>query len=141
MSRWAGVALASARRSSLSLDCMSDLTYDRRREPERAKPLVWLHGEIKTPPFSEAARIEAGYLARLLQRGHVLAMPHSRPMPVVGARCHELRIRDTEADWRIVYRTDADAVVVLAVFRKTTRTTPKPVIDACIRGLREYDRA
>ncbi|TFH43207.1 MAG: type II toxin-antitoxin system RelE/ParE family toxin, partial [Lysobacterales bacterium] len=24
------------------------------------KPLVWLHGEIKTPPFSAAARIEAG---------------------------------------------------------------------------------
>jgi len=30
------------------------------------KPLVWLHGEIKTPPFSRAARIEAGYLLRLL---------------------------------------------------------------------------
>lgn len=25
------------------------------------KPLAWLHGEIKTPPFSEAARLEAGY--------------------------------------------------------------------------------
>ncbi len=105
------------------------------------KPLVWLHGEIRTPPFSEAARIEAGYLLRSLQKGQVLAMPHSRPMPVVGPRCHELRIRDAEADWRIVYRADADAVVILAVFRKTTRATPKPVIDACIRRLREYDRA
>jgi phage-related protein len=62
-------------------------------------------------------------------------------MPVVGARCHELRVRDAEADWRIVYRSDADAVVILAVFRQTTRATPKPVIDACIRRLREYDRA
>jgi phage-related protein len=105
------------------------------------KPLVWLHGEIKTPPFSEVARIEAGYFVRLLQKGQALAMPHSRPLPVVGARCHELRVRDAEADWRIVYRADADAVVILAVFRKTTRTTPKPVIDACIRRLREYDRA
>jgi phage-related protein len=105
------------------------------------KPLVWLHGEIRTPPFSEAARIEAGYLLRSLQKAQVLAMPHSRPMPVVGPRCHELRIRDAEADWRIVYRADADAVVILAVFRKTTRATPKPVIDACIRRLREYDRA
>ena len=105
------------------------------------KPLVWLHGEIKTPPFSEAARIEAGYLLRLLQKGHVLAMPRSRPMPVVGARCHELRVRDAEADWRIVYRADSDAVVMLAVFRKKTRATPRAVIDACIRRLREYDRA
>jgi hypothetical protein len=23
------------------------------------KPLVWLHGQVKTPPFSEDARIEA----------------------------------------------------------------------------------
>lgn len=105
------------------------------------KPLVWLHGEIKTPPFSEAARIEAGYLLRLLQKWQVLAIPHSRPMPVVGPRCHELRVRDAGRDWRIVYRTDADAVVILAVFRKTTRTTPKPLIDGCIRRLREYDRA
>lgn len=27
-------------------------------------PVVWLHGEIKTPPFSSAARIEAGMLLR-----------------------------------------------------------------------------
>jgi phage-related protein len=105
------------------------------------KPLVWLHGEIKTPPFLEAARIEAGYLLRLLQKGQTLAMPHSRAMPVVGPRCHELRVRDADADWRIVYRADRDAVVILAVFRKTTRTTPQPVIDACIRRLKEYDRA
>ena len=26
------------------------------------KPLAWLHGEVKTPPFSQAARIRAGYL-------------------------------------------------------------------------------
>lgn len=105
------------------------------------KPLVWLHGEIKTPPFSEAARVQAGYLLRLLQKGQALAMPHSRPMPVMGARCHELRVRAPEADWRIVYRTDVDAVVILAVFSKKTRTAPKAVIDACIRRLMEYERA
>ena len=105
------------------------------------KPLVWLHGEIKTPPFSRAARIEAGYLLRLLQQGQAVDMPQSRPMPVVGPRCHELRVRDSEADWRIVYRLDSDAVVILEVFTKKTRTTPKTVIDACTRRLREYDHA
>jgi phage-related protein len=104
-------------------------------------PLVWLHGEIKTPPFSQAARIEAGYLLRLLQKGHALGMPQSRPMPVVGLRCHEVRVRDAGADWRIVYRLDSDGVVILEVFSKKTRTTPKTVIDACTRRLREYDRA
>jgi phage-related protein len=105
------------------------------------KPLVWLHGEIKTPPFSKAARIEAGYLLRLLQKGQVLARPHSRPMPVVGSRCHELRIRDAGANWRIVYRADSDAVVILAVFSKKTRGTPQAVIDASVRRLREYEGA
>ncbi len=105
------------------------------------RPLVWLHGEIKTPPFSQAARIEAGYLLRLLQKGQTLGLPQSRPLPVVGPRCHELRVRDAGADWRIVYRLDVDAVVILEVFSKKTRATPKTVIDACVRRLREYDRA
>ena len=105
------------------------------------KPLVWLHGEIKTPPFSLAARLEAGYLLRRLQRGEVLDMPHSRPMPVVGPRCHELRVRDVEVDWRIVYRRDPDAIVMLEVFSKKTRATPKSVIEVCRRRLRGYDRA
>jgi len=105
------------------------------------KPLVWLHGEVKTPPFSQAARIEAGYLLRLLQKGQAVGMPHSKPMPVVGPRCHELRVRDPGADWRIVYRLDSDAVVILEVFTKKTRATPKTVIDACTRRLGEYDRA
>ena len=105
------------------------------------KPLVWLHGEIRTPPFSRAARIEAGYLLRLLQKGQAVGLPQSRPMQVVGPRCHELRVRDAEAEWRIVYRHDADAVVILEVFAKKTRTTPKTIIDTCTRRLREYDRA
>jgi phage-related protein len=40
-----------------------------------------------------------------------------------------------------VYRLDADAVVILEVFAKKTRATPKTVIDACTRRLKEYDRA
>ena len=105
------------------------------------KPLVWLHGEIKTPPFSQAARIGAGYLLRRLQRGESLGMPHSRPMPSIGPRCHELRIDDAGASWRIVYRVEPDAVVILEVFSKKTRKTPNAVIEACKRRLREYENA
>jgi hypothetical protein len=42
------------------------------------KPLVWLSGEVKSPPLSTEARIEAGYLLRCLQAGQNLAMPHSQ---------------------------------------------------------------
>ena len=103
------------------------------------KPLVWLHGEVKTPPLSTAARLQAGYLLRLLQRGETLAMPHSRSMPSVGKRCHELRIVDERATWRVLYRIDADAIVILEVFSKKTAKTPKAVIDVCRNRLQRYD--
>ena len=105
------------------------------------KPLMWLRGEVKTPPFSKEARLVAGYLLRRLQRGEKLAMPHSRPMPGIGARCHELRIVDGDSTWRIVYRTDSDAVIITEVFLKKTSQTPKRVIATCKTRLREYDDA
>src|SRR5918912_1514812 len=105
------------------------------------RPLVWLHGEIKTPPFSSAARLEAGWLLRRLQRGENLGLPASRPMPSIGARCHELRVRDKNKSWRIIYRIDTDAIVIIEVFNKTTRTTPAEVIETCKRRLRLYDAA
>lgn len=103
------------------------------------KPLIWLHGEVRTPPLTTAARVEAGLLLRRLQRGEGLSLPQSRPMPVIGRRCHELRVIDADATWRIVYRIDADAIVVADVFAKKTQTTPKSVIYACQRRLRAYD--
>ena len=102
------------------------------------KPLVWLKGEVKTPPFSAQARVEAGVLLRRLQRGDNIPLPHSRPMPRVGKGCHELRIQDAGRTWRIVYHIDAQAVVILEVFAKTTAKTPEPVIDSCRTRLRAY---
>jgi len=63
-----------------------------------SKPLVWLRGEVKTPPFSDRARAEAGYLLRLLQDGERLRLPESRPMPMIGPNCHELRVVDVRKD-------------------------------------------
>ena len=103
------------------------------------KPLVWLEGEVKSPPFSQSARLEAGYLLRQLQEGKKLALPHSRPMPLIGPRCHELRIVDERDTWRIVSRNDSDAIIILEVFGKETRATPKHVINACKKRLRQYD--
>ena len=103
------------------------------------KPLVWLHGEIKTPPFAVAARLEAGFLLRKLQKGDLLGLPHSRPMPSIAPRCHELRINDTNGTWRIIYRIDEDAVVILEVFQKKTNQTPKKVIETCQRRIKLYD--
>jgi phage-related protein len=61
-------------------------------------------------------------------------------MPVIGARCHELRINDEAGTFRIIYRADADAVVILDVVKKKTEQTPQSVVEICRRRLRDYDR-
>jgi phage-related protein len=106
---------------------------------EDDKPLVWLHGEVRTPPLSQQARIETGVLLRRIQQGESLGMPGSRPMPSIGKRCHELRIVDEDSTWRVVYRIDDDGIVIAEVFKKKTQATPKDVIEACHRRLRGYD--
>jgi phage-related protein len=119
---------------------MSKPTYTESVEDEE-KPLAWLHGEIKTPPFSAEARLEAGQLLRRLQDGETLRMPQSRPMKTIGKRCHELRVRDATKNWRIIYRIDEDAILILEVFNKTTRQTPDSVINRCKTRLTKYDEA
>ncbi|MFC1680284.1 type II toxin-antitoxin system RelE/ParE family toxin [Pseudomonadota bacterium] len=120
---------------------MSILTYNMNPVSPSHKRLVWLSGEIKTPPISKEARVEAGYLLRLVQMGVALSMPESRSMPSIGTRCHELRIIDTGTDktWRIVYRTYPDAVVILEVCAKKSRATPQYVVKNCKSRLKRYD--
>jgi len=105
------------------------------------KPLVWLHGEVKSPPFSREARLEAGFLLRRLQKGENIGLPHSRPMRTIGPRCHELRIADQNAIWRILYRIDDDAIVICVMFKKKTTQTPEAVKATAKRRLKDYDNA
>ena len=104
------------------------------------KPLVILHGEIRTPPMSNAARRVIGFQLRRLQQGETLGMPVSRPMPAIEANCHELRIRDAErnVEWRLVYCVAPDAILVLEVFEKKTQATPEAVKRVCRERLRRY---
>ena len=76
-----------------------------------------------------------------LQSGDALSLPHSRPMPGIGKACHELRVNDRDATWRIVYYVDADAIVILEVFSKKTQATPRKVIEACQKRLEMYRRS
>jgi len=117
------------------------MTYSESQSGSNDKPLVWLHGKVKTPPFSAEARLEAGLLIRRLQKNERLSMPHSRPMSSIGRRCHELRIIDGGLSWRIVYRLDRDAILILEVFDKKTQQTPKQVITTCKDRIRDYEDA
>jgi len=109
-------------------------------EPSR-KAVVWLHGEVKTPPFTPEGRQEAGVLLRLLQEGERIGMPQAEPLPDVGSRCGALRVRDAEHNWRIMYRIDPDAILVVEVYPKKTRKIPGKLIERCKQRLKHYDAA
>jgi len=60
-------------------------------------------------------------------------------MAIVGSRCLELRIQDGDLTWRVIYRVDADAVIICDVFAKKTQATPRSVVESCRRRLTVYD--
>lgn len=103
------------------------------------KALVWLSGEIKTPPFGEKARKEAGFYLRIAQKGLQLSNPPFDPMPEVGKGCCDLHIKDSDKTWRIIIHIDSDCIVILEVFAKKTKKTPDKVKKACIRRLKRYN--
>jgi phage-related protein len=106
---------------------------------DESKALFLIDTSIKTPPLSREARREIGALLRLLQDGESIGMPRSRPMPSIGPRCHELRVRDGDHNWRVFYRIDPTHILVIYLFAKTTRSTPKRALDLCKQRLRDFD--
>lgn len=106
---------------------------------QETKGIAWLKVAIKTPPFSQEARIKTGQLLGQLQEGITLSMPHSRPMPDICNNCHELRINDKDKLWRIFYRIDPDNIVILHILDKKTNKTPQKDINLCKKRLKSYD--
>ena len=87
----------------------SDIYY--KRVSPKDRPLAWLHGAVRTLSFSRAARLEAGFLLRRLQRGELLSMPNL-------AR-HRALAQDA----------------------MSYESTPKAVIATCRARLKEYENA
>lgn len=109
--------------------------------PNDEKEIFWAHeqiGDFRRPPFGDEAKEECAVLLRRLQLGESLSLPQSRPMPSVGNGCHELRVRDREANWRLIDFLDTDAVIVLHIFAKKTQQTPHDAITLCRRRLKIY---
>jgi phage-related protein len=108
-------------------------------DPPEPKRVAFMHGEIKTPPFSAKGRREAGRLIRCLQNGKMLRMPSAEFLPIVGPRCGALRVRDEQHNWRIMFRVDVNEIVIVDVYDKKTRKIPDEVIDRCKKRLERYD--
>lgn len=48
-------------------------------------------------------------------------------------------MRDTNLNWRLIYRIDDDAIILVDVFAKKTTKTSKAALDICKTRLRRYD--
>lgn len=88
--------------------------------------------------FPEDVRRELGKAVFDLQRGEVLAMPLSRPMPSVSPGVAELRIRDRSRIFRAFYYMNSPrGILVFHAFAKKSRATQKQELDLGKRRLKE----
>jgi len=105
----------------------------------------WLHGEIKTPPFTATARLEAGFAASpIANAGEKIGLPQVRLMPRHWARAVQSYVfRTRTVTWRILYRLDTDAIVIVAVVLRRKKLPPPPatIVTTAKARLRQYDRA
>lgn len=114
---------------------------DAPEDEEGLKPFEFYFCDVPDPQMSEEAKAEVATLIRRLRSGEKLSMPHSRPMSSIGPRCHELRVREGDGNWRVFYRVDPDVVVAVHVLWKTTQKTPDAIVDLCQKRFRQYDEA
>jgi phage-related protein len=104
-----------------------------------AKPVVFHHRALsELRQMSAEIRRDFGRLLRHLQHGRSLGMPHSRPMSIVGLGVEELRVKDESGQYRaFVVRKTPRGILVLHIFAKKTRETPRGEIELARQRLRE----
>lgn len=101
---------------------------------------AWFHPKVKSilRSFPEDVRREIGKLILDLQKGAILSMPVSKPMPSVGPGIEELRIRDSSGAFRVFYFARmADAILILHALQKKSQKTPQKEIDLGRKRLKE----
>ena len=87
--------------------------------------------------FPISARRQAGHQLDRVQPG--LEPDDWKPMKTVGTGVREIRIRDTQGAFRIIYlATLADRVLVLHAFQKKSRQTSRTDLDLAARRLKQW---
>jgi len=93
------------------------------------KPLHFMgssHDDLKA--FPEEARRNAGFNLDFVQRG--FEPENWKPMRTVGTGVNEIRVRDANGAYRVIYlATRPEAVYVLHCFQKKTEKTSQRDID------------
>ena len=88
--------------------------------------------------FPKEPRVRLGKDLFRLQMGERIAMPVSRPMPVVGAGVSELRVKGADGIFRVFYYlASLKGVLVFHAFVKKTQRTPPLEIELARKRLKE----
>jgi phage-related protein len=88
--------------------------------------------------FPEDIRGDLADLVARLDLGLMLSMPISRPMPSIGKGVHELRLKDRNGIYRVIYvLLGQGEVCLLHAFKKKTQATPQQNIELAQKRLRE----
>jgi phage-related protein len=104
------------------------------------KPVTF-HGDSldRLRDFPNDARREAGNELYQVQKGHDPS--DWKPMPTIGAGVREIRIRDADGAYRVIYvATFADAIHVLHAFQKRSQKTAQRDLDLAMTRLRQLKR-
>lgn len=89
--------------------------------------------------FPIQIRREAGFQLDQVQQGN--DPDDWKPIPTIGKGVREIRIRDTNGAFRIIYIAKfADAIYVLHCFQKKTQKTSKTDIDLATKRLRDLEK-
>lgn len=105
--------------------------------PNSPKPILFLGTSLDDlRSFPIAARREAGFQLDQVQNGR--DPDDWKPMTTIGRGVREIRIRDAEGAYRVIYVAKfADAVFVLHCFHKTSQKTSRGDIALATRRYKD----
>ena len=73
-----------------------------------------------------------------LELGLTLGLPHVRPLPSIHSGLFEIRVKDKQGQFRVVYFVKkGDAIYLLHAFRKKTQKLPQKEVNVILNRLKE----
>lgn len=103
------------------------------------KEIIWNQRDLEDlRDFNRKTQREIGTLLFQIQLGHELSFPQSRPMKTIHPKCFELRVREMEGIYRVIYVLAAeDRIYVPHVFQKKTQKTSRKDIELAQKRIKE----
>jgi integrase len=105
--------------------------------PQKAAERLWKRARIEDATLHDLRRTYGTFVSGLFgASGRFVVKLRSTTDTATTSRSGRL--------WKsgpIIYRVDADAIVIAEVFTKKTAATPASILESCRRRLKEYDNA